>query len=34
MDFSMGDMDGIEAASMIRADNPSTQVVILSVYEA
>ncbi|HEY3317883.1 MAG TPA: response regulator transcription factor [Coriobacteriia bacterium] len=34
MDFSMGDMDGLEAASLIREENPSTEVVILSVYEA
>lgn len=34
MDFSMGDMDGLDAASAIRKESPDTEVVILSVYEA
>jgi DNA-binding NarL/FixJ family response regulator len=34
MDFSLGDMDGVDAASRIRSENPATAVVILSVYEA
>lgn len=33
MDFSMRDMDGIEAAARIKSDRPETEVVILSIYE-
>lgn len=34
MDFSIGEMDGIETAARIRAERPETQVIIVSVYEA
>lgn len=34
MDFAMSDIDGIEAASAIRSENPATDVIILSVFEA
>jgi DNA-binding NarL/FixJ family response regulator len=34
MDFSLGDMDGVEAASLIKREHPDTHVIIVSVYEA
>jgi len=34
IDFPMSDIDGIEAASTIRSENPATDVIILSVFEA
>lgn len=34
MDFSMSDMDGVEAAARIHASDPRQDIVILSVYEA